>query len=205
MDTGLIDISTGYGNVNFSNVCLRITAQRLTAPFVRDSLVLSGVRTPGSGSSQSAGTRREINGVLFSDRVQLAPGTLAMLSVTKTMRGATIAQGTVLLRLRPRAAVISVCAKIPASRENFFGPSFNLFHGPADIMSVEEIELLGVRIPNRFREMFFNMDEINELIEITEITGEVAARPEISAVSTPEGVVIREVPAEPRRRITLRK
>ena len=202
---GKIECLVGYGKATLSTSTTTLAAYRVQKPFERDSLATSGMRHPGSASVHNVGAHGDLNGRMYADRTWHEPGTIVLLTSSKTYKGIPQSDGAILLRLRPGAARLSVAAKLPVGADNYLGPKFSMFTGYADILSVEEAEVLGVRIPHRFVDKFFDASQIEERFEVMELAAETAARPEFVAVATPTGTKIKEVAQAPMRRIRIRK
>jgi hypothetical protein len=203
--TGKILVTVGYGKATLRTSVTTLTAFRLSAPFTRDPLASSGQRIPGFGSVTSVGVHPDANGRMYSDRVGHDPGTIVLLTASKTRQGAPVCDAALLLRLRPGAALINTAARLPTGADNIIGDRFTVFTGNADLLSVEEAELLGVRIPRNFLQKFFNEEEVAESFFVDILQGATIERPELVAVSTPEGTKVKEVPAAPKRRLIFRK
>jgi hypothetical protein len=204
-DTELQEVGVGYGKAVFASKTLAMTSQRVKAPFIREPAATTGQRQYGNQSARNVGQHGDINGVIYGDRVKHPNGTILMLGASQKTSRAPLADAAVFVRLRAGAPLIAINCRLPVDRANYFGETACLFTGRADIMSVDEVEALGLRIPRSFVERFCEMDEIQQLFDIIEVAPEVIARPSIIAVVTPTGTEVREVSAAPVRRIKIRK
>jgi hypothetical protein len=205
MFNGKVSCMCGYGKATLSTSTTTLSAYRVQPPFARDSLVTSGMRNRGTSSMHNVGQHGEINGRMYMDTVWHDPGTIVLLTASKTFRGITQSDGGILLRLRVGAAHLNIQAALPTGLDNYLGPSFCMFSGCADLLSVEEADVLGIRIPRGYIEKFFDPEQIEERFSVTEIAAETIPRPEFMVVATPTGTKIKEVAHAPSRRIRIRK
>lgn len=197
-------IKVGYGKANLSASVTSLASQRVTAPWIRQPAATSGRRTYGTMIQSNVGPHGDINGILYGETVDHDDGTIIMLTSSKARRGSPIADGAILLRLRSGAARLAVSALLPVAQDNYYGQRYLMFEGNADILSLDEAEVLGVRVPRGYAERFFDMVQVCELFDLIELSPATAARPALAAISTASGVVIKEVAAEPTRRIRIR-
>lgn len=203
--TGLVETRIGFGKAVLSGTTVQFSAFKVTAPWNREPAQTSGKRSHGTATMSNIGAHGNINGTVYSDTVHHEPGTFLLLTCTRYHRSVPAAEGAIILRLRANAALLNVMGKIPAGQDNLFGPRFSMFRGNADILSVDEAEVLGLRVPRGFVARFFDANEIADRFEVDELMPELARRPEFVAVSTPSGVKVKEVAAAPTRRIRIRR
>lgn len=204
MTQGRASISVGFGKAVLSTSTTTLAAFCVKAPWLRDPAATSGTRQPGAAVQIDVGRNNGINSFLYSDTIAHELGTILLLTAAKTIKGSPVSDGAILLRLRHGAALINVSARLPTGSDNFAGPLFSMFQGHADILSVDEADFLGIRVPNRYVEKFFNSDEIAERFDVIELSAAVADKPQIVAVMTPSGAEFKEVAAAPARRMKLR-
>jgi hypothetical protein len=203
--SGLIETRIGFGKAILSGTTVQCHSFKVTGPWQRDNAQVCGQRRSGTATMQNVGAHGNINGTLYSDTVSFPPGTILLLTCNRSASGTMRAEGAILLRLRPGAALLNVMGKLPIGRDNLFGSQFSMFQGPADILSVDEAEVLGVRVPRGFVAKFFQADEIEDRFEVLELHPETSPRPGFAAVSTPTGVEVKEIAATPGRRMRLRR
>lgn len=203
--SGRATIRVGFGKAVLSTSTTTFSVMRVVGPWNREPAATSGVRRPGTATKHFVGAHGDMNGTLYADVVEHEPGTFLLVSASKTVKGSPVSEGSIILRLRPGAAVLNVIGKLPPASENMFGTNFSLFQGNADILSVEEAELLGLRVPRGYVDRFFDPEEIGERFDVVEITPEVTAKPEFAPIITPSGVKVVEVAAAPTRRIKVRR
>lgn len=202
--TGRVNIAVGYGKTVFPDSTTVLSALRVSAPFLRDSASTSG-RREGPGGAHEVSRHGSMHGTLYSANISHEPGTVILLTATRSIRGVKASEGAILLRLRSGAAMLEVTGLLPNARENDFGSRFRMFSGHADILSVQEASVLGIHVPARFVECYFDPDQIAERFDVAELAAETVPRPEYVVMTSPDGIVVREVTAKPHRRITIRR
>lgn len=205
MSAGCIEIRVGHGKAVLASSTTTLNAFRVSGEWTRDAAQLSGVRRPGTASQHYVGQYGNINGVLYMDSVAHEPGTFILLTAAHARGKTPASDGAIILRLRHGAPVLNVMANLPLAVDNYYGQKFCMFQGPADIMSIEEAELLGMRVPRGYVEKFFDPMQIQERFDVLELTPETAPRPELAVVTTATGVEVQEVAPAPARRMRLRK
>ena len=196
-------VQLGYGKANLANVLATYASMKVTAPFNRVTAIQSGKRI-GQQHTTPVG-RHDLNGALINSTVAHPYGTVILITASWKRRGASVRDGALFIRLRFGAPTYSIQAKVPVSHESICGDSFTVFAGMGDIMNADELALLGI-LPNRaYLEKFMSLEELEECFTITQLAGESAPRPSISAVAGPNGTVVREVLPAPQRRLIIRR
>lgn len=190
-------VELGYGKANLSSTLVTYAVMKVEKPFKRTSGANSGKRI-GSNQTHSIG-RLELTGVVINTRVEHENGTILLLQTAWRRNGAPIREGALFVRLRAGAPLYRILGKVPTGRENVFGDRFTMFSGYADILNVDELKVAGIEVNRSYPDRFMQMDELEECYEISQIAPETQARPTLSSVATPEGVVLREI-AQPRTR-----
>ncbi len=199
-----MDVSIGSGKVILPDSTTTMTVFHVTAPFNHVFAGTSGIRR-GFGSATNVNNLGTLHGTIYGNDVGFPPGSVLMVTSSRKIRGVSVSDGAILLRLRPGAAMLNVTAKLPGARENQYGQRLCMFMGHADILSVEEAAILGIMVPTRYRDKFFVAEELEERFEVSELLSEMTPRPEYVVVSTPTGIQTREVAAPIPRRIKIRK
>lgn len=200
-----ISCRIAHGKAVFKGASYEFRVFRVRGAWDRDAAITSGRRRPGTASTQHVGAHGSINGTIYSDTVEHEGGTFILLTSTRTRGASPVEEGAILLRLRPHAARIMVQGHLPATSENHYGDHVMMFEGNADILSVEEAELLGLRVPRGFVNRYFHAEEVEARFVVTELNAGVSEKPQFAAVSTATGVTVMELPAAPARRIRIRK
>lgn len=198
--TGSIEIQVGYGKAVLETSTIQMAAFKVDKPWERVAAQTSGRRRHGTATQQNVG-HPGVNGVVYSDTVGHDPNTILLLACSLTRKGSPISDGAILLRLRPGAATLNIGAKLPPARDNYLGTRFCMFQGMADILSVEEAELLGVRVPRGYVEKFFDLTQIEERLDVLEMSPASITQPELHVVSSTNGQQVVEVAAQPARRL----
>lgn len=88
--------------------------------------------------------------------------------------------------------------------ETLLGDSFNAFLGHADVLAYNELRVLGIEIPRKYRAAYMQEDELAENFEIEIVSPGSTERPVFIAVATSQGVEFKATAPEPVRRIRLR-
>lgn len=197
-----IVVQIAFGRANFSNTLVKYASMKVSAPFQRVTASSSG-RKVGSTTEIRPG-RYELNGAIIINSVEHEPGTVLSIQASWFRSGVATRDAAIFLRLRPQAAEWLIRAKVPTTYDNVCGDSFVMFQGPADIMTADELRLLGIIPSKNFVDRFMSLEEVDECFVITRLRDEVVSRPAIQAVFTPEGVEMREIAQAPRRRLRLR-
>ena len=204
MHTGNIEVQVGYGKATLATCTIQMASFKLSAPWTREAAQTSGRRRPGTATQQDVGIGN-VNGKVYSDTVGHDPNTVLLLTSSLSRGGSPISDGAVILRLRPGAATLNIGATLPPARDNFLGTRFCMFQGAADILSVEEAELLGFRIPAGYVEKFFDLEQIEERFDVMEMAPAAIAQPELQVVATSNGQQVVEIAATPQRRMRFRR
>lgn len=196
-------VTLSYGKATFSNTTATYAVMKVTPPFIRVTAVTSGKRI--GGNHYTLVGQYEHNGGLSRTTVEHPNGTVLLLQVSWKRGGAPIRDGALFLRLRAGAPMIEVCSFLPLDHENMQGDRFVSFTGYADIMGAEELMLLGIQVPRMYTDKFMTMEELEECFSLRQLASETIGRPQLSAIATATGVELREVAAEPQRRMILRR
>ena len=194
-------VTLGYGKANLSNVLATYASLKVTAPFARVSAISSGAR---HGQNVTQVGRYDLNGAVLSVRSEHENGTVMLLQSSWRRGGSLLREGGLFLRLRLGAPLYEIHAKIPRGYDNVAGESFLMFSGYADIVNPDELKLIGIEVNRSFINRFMDNDELEECYRIVQLTQGTQERPTITAIATPTGIEMREVPQAPARRLILR-
>lgn len=193
-----------FGNVNLERATTNVTCLRVQAPFQRSSAADTGKRDLRATVSVPSGKSREM-GSFRHDTVSHPYGTVVMLMSTALRRGVTYAQGTLFLRLREGAPLISIHAKLPVNHATTLGSEHEVFRGHADILTARDLDILGFTVPNRWRKTYMVEEELEELFKTTVLSKGKIDRPQLMSIATSEGtevVAIAKAPVRvPRRSV----
>lgn len=194
-------VTLGYGKANLSNVLATYASMKVTAPFARISAISAGAR---HGQTVTQVGRYELNGAVLSVRSEHENGTVILLQSSWRRGGSLLREGGLFLRLRAGAPLFEVHAKMPLGYDNVAGESFLMFSGYADIVNPDELKLIGIEVNRSFINRFMDGEELEECYRIVQLTQGTQERPTITAIATPTGIEMREVPQAPARRLILR-
>lgn len=197
--------TTTYGKVNLSNKSGSLGVFKVCDGFRRESAVTSG-RVEHSSKSHIQATRHsDIGGGFTRQRVEHEEGTVLVCQATFTKNGRVHAEGAIFLRLRGGADMIQINYLPPRGPESIISESIQAFLGEADILSWEEIRLLGIDVPRQYKQRYGEREEIDELFHVEVIRPGTIGKPTLVAVATSEGTVIKAVGTEAPRRVRFRR
>lgn len=197
-------VRVGFGKVNLKTQSAHIVAQRLRAPFVRESASTTG-KNRANWEEYPVSAIPDVNGRMYQCDVTHPNGTILYITAQWTKNRAKYMDGGLYLRLRDDAAMLNIEAKLPHGPDSRLGDRFAVFRGRADILSVDEAKLYQINTPHRVIDNFFDPEDVAECFALTEIMPERSAPPVAELVSTPQGLQTREVQAAPVRRLIMRK
>lgn len=205
MSDNLRRVSLTYGTVNLKTASATLASLRVTAPFKKESAANTGRSEQASKEYFQSTQHREIGGGFTRQRVMHPEGTLLVLQASQTKRGVMYAEAAIFLRLRAGADLLNINVKLPVSQESRLGDTLQAFVGEADILTYEEIRLLGINVPKHYIDRYGNEDELDEMFETSVVRKGNISKPQLVAVATSEGTVIRAVGTEAVRRVKIRR
>lgn len=198
-------VTLAFGKINLSKSSQTVAALRLKAPFLRDTASQTGKADLSSRQFIQATRYRDIGGGFSRQIVEHPAYTLILLQSSRTKNGQLFAEGSLILRLREGADMLSISAILPTGPESVLGDRIQVFVGEADICLPEELTLLGVAIPKYYVDRYMNQEEIDELFDVSVVRQGLINKPRLVGVATSEGMVVRAVGEEAPRRIRLRR
>jgi len=201
-DTCICTIS--YGRANYSTSSTSFACLKVAAPFVRSSGATSGKLVNGTKSWQLAGPNQSYGGFSHS-RVEHHAGTVLLFQGTRMSGGFPVSEGAIFLRLRDSGPLYEVYGRLPTSPQNVIGDEVTLGILRADMLTLDDLKLLGIEVPRTFRQRFLQGDEIAEMLSVSELQSETKPRPQMVAVATASGIQVQEVAAAPSRRLRFRR
>lgn len=127
-----------------------------------------------------------------------------MLQATTTVNATPYANACVAVRYREDGPLLKVIFR-PAPSRSAKRETHHAFVGKGDILSVEELEKLGVTPPATYIDNYFDQEEVDALFEVQKLT-EGTAKPELIEVKTPDGTTaVVTGPSRKRRKVKLRR
>ena len=195
-------VTLGFGKANLTNALATYASMKVTEPFVRVTAIGSGRKVTGGDTRTPLGNH-EAYGAIITSSVEHDAGTIIMVSASHKRGASLIREGALFFRLRHGAPLLQVDAMLPLDQVNRIGDRFTIFSGYADLMTVAELKLLGVEVPRSWINRFMAPDELAECFVVTVLRPETIPRPQLTAVATADGIEMREVAQEPRRRLRL--
>lgn len=198
-------VSVCYGKIVLKNAGQSVAALRITAPFKKESATQTGRAEMSSREFMQATRYRDVGGGFTRQRVMHPEGTVIALQATRTRGGVNFAEGAIFLRLRSDADHLLITSILPHGQESILGDRIQIFQGAADILTPEEVSILGLHMPTMYRKRYFNQDELDELFDISVVRKGNVTKPQLVALTTSEGPVVRVIGQEAGRRIKIRK
>lgn len=201
--TGTVTPRIFAGSVNLSNASITLACMRVSAGWDRASAISSGRQHPERTKWHPASQTPTEKG--FMECMVTHPeGTILCIQSQYTRNRMMHAQGAIFVRLRENGPIQEIKLKLPTNQRTLLGDSLVIFNGCADIVSLEELSVLGVHPPRAWRNVYCNRDEILELFTCRELVAAKSPRPVFASVATGEGVKIVEV-AQPAVRLPRRR
>lgn len=197
--------SVSFGKANFSSASHTVAVLAVSAPFKRETVLNAGRAEHSSKEYFQSSRFRDQGGGFTRQRVSLPEGTLVALQATRTTRGLVTAEATIFLRIREGADQLIINSLVPAAPESFLGDAIQSFSGAADILTADELSVLGIRVPGGYARRYCEPEEIRELFEVQVVRKGNMSKPQLVAMATSEGVVVRAVGSEGQRRIKIRR
>ena len=193
-------ISVGYGKVTFSTSSATLSGFVVDAPFVR---TLTSKKLPKVGSTMRipVSAHPDIDGWLFQDTVNVEDGTICLVQMSFKFRGSGLRDGAIFIRTRKDGQGLLVKATLPHDpRSTLSTNKHTVFAGAGDILTIEDLDKLGITPPGNFVSAFMDEDEIAECFDIT-VTSEAKSEPPIEEThETPEGRQVKlRIDRNPRR------
>lgn len=200
-----LPVKLTYGKINLSSQSQRLSVWRVKPPFNVESATTTGRKLNTYSSRSQSATSSPDGGGFTTMTVEHDIGTVIKLQASRTRNSRAAADGWLFLRLRASAPRLQVLLSLVHGRESLLGENLIIFEGNADVLTEEELDVLGFHVPGRKRATYMNPDEVAELFQVTELTAGTASRPVYSRIATAAGVTVAAVAAEPVRRIRMRR
>lgn len=194
-----------FGKVNFRDASQSVAVLAASAPFKRETALNAGRAEQSSKQYLQATRNRDIGGGFTRQRIMFPEGTLLVLQAARTERGVLKAEAVIFLRVREGADHLVIHSHIPTAPDGYLGSSVQIFTGEADILTAEEVCVTGVRVPHMYIKRYCNEDEVQELFEIQVARKGNLTKPQLVAMSTSEGLVVKAIGSEASRRIKIRR
>lgn len=192
----------GVGKANLSTAFASYSSFAVSAPFLREGALNKGKRI-GAWTTTNVGTT-DHNGVLHGVLLDVPEGTVVLVQASGRRNGSPVRDAAVFLALRAHGPLVSIEARLPLGRDNVLGESFTLFRANADILGVEDLDILGIEPSDNFKDRFMNDEEIDECFNVQVLMDGLVPKPRAEEVVSPEGVIMRALPQAPRRKMRIR-
>lgn len=188
-----------YGNQSFSHNSSKLTCYALQASGEQKKLKRIAMHHVVGGGPSDAGIAADkkdsgVYGTYYRKQFPAKENTLILISATQTVNGAVYSTGSLLLRLRSKAALIALQAKLPPSPLAKFS-TICAFTGRADIVDITKPILYG--IPDKvlvdslgksfIKDNMTDTQELAELFKIEVIAGEKSPLGKTKKITTVKG------------------
>lgn len=168
-------ISCGYGKAVFSTSSATLSGFAVEAPFVR-TLTSKRFTKRSATLRIPVSNTPDIDGFLFMDTVDVPDGTICMVQMSFKYRGSGLRDGAIFIRVREEGAGYLIKAILPHDpRSVLTSNKHTVFAGAGDILTIEDLDKLGITPPANFVSAFMDEEEVRECFEI------VSTRPQRSA------------------------
>lgn len=197
-----VTICAAFGTMNFRSTRGVLNFFKVTAPFSKQFGVAVGGATTQIPVSHCPRVHGYITRLL---NCSVDTGEVYLVQGSRDVNGSRVLDGAVFVRPRVGADFICVTYKAPPSPDSIIeNNELTAFMGPADIMSVEELERLGFVIPRGFRSTYLDEEEIDELFSVKVVVPGQVSKPVLAVATNESGEkVVMEVAAKPRRIVRL--
>jgi hypothetical protein len=193
-------ISCGYGKMTFSTASVTLAGFVVEAPFIR-TLTSKKLQKVGSTNRTPVSAHPDIDGWLFQDTVEVEDGTVCMVQMSYKYRGSGLRDGAIFIRTRKNGRGLLITAKLPSDPRSILSSNrHTVFAGAGDILTVEELNALGIEPNGNFVRAFMDPEEVEECFDIL-VTGEEKEAPPIEEThTTAEGEQVKlRIDRTPRR------
>ena len=177
-------VSVCYGKIVLKNSGQTVASLRVTAPFKKESAAQTGRAEQSSREFMQATRYKDVGGGFTRQRVMHPEGTVIVLQATRTRNGMSFAEAAIFLRLRNDADHLMITSILPTGPESILGDRIQVFQGAADILTPDEVCILGLHMPSLYRKRYFNADELAELFEVAVVRKGSVSKPQLVALST---------------------
>lgn len=194
-----------YGSQTFSTTSAKISTFALL-PGDRKRTFPSRVMTEVGRRMHAASIDgHKLHGYWYTARYEHVEGMLLMIQMMSTVLRARRNNAAMLISLRESAESLLVQARISPHREAVFD-TISAFVGRGDIISPAEAIELGYVLDTGYINTFFDMEEIEEVFDVSVLAAGTSDRPEVIEVSTVGGKKIKVLSApKPKRKVVVRR
>lgn len=132
----------------------------VTAPW-KQELAGAKLLKQGSPSMIPCGSG-DTNGVLFQQILLPEDGTVLGVRHSKMTNGRSSADACIFVRVRSDGGNIRIHGKVPRARNTALPPEVLAFSGKGDILTYNDMAMLGLSVPKNFRFLFMEQEEVEE-------------------------------------------
>lgn len=195
----------GFGKAVFDTGSITIAAFVVEEKFTR-TFVSKKCAMLAKTSRYPTTNYPDISGFLFSDTVEAPEGTVICIQASEKMRGKPIRAGALFIRVRAQGAAMLVTCHIPHNGKCTLASHDHIvFSGRGDILSLDDLEALGMAPHSGYVSSFMDEEELAECYAIQVVSPEVAPAPvaEVHIAASGDKIVLNV--ATPMRRVRIRR
>ena len=194
-------VQIGYGKINFPRKSMSLSGFVVEDGFKR-VLVSKRYAKVGRTNVQPVSNTPDLDGYLYTDNVNVPDGTIICIQASSRVRGMSVADGAIFIRVREAGAGLLIRAKLPAGG---LSTVHCVFSGHGDILAFDELAAEAITVPDNFAKGFMAVDEIDELFTVTEIVPARVAPPRLEVHISDSGKEVKLNVIKPARRMRIRK
>lgn len=181
-------VSITYGKITFPKASAVIAAFSVKPPYIR--VLASKAHPKVGGTTRHAAGNQPHDGFLVTECVNVPEDTILLLQMQRRQGGCSIADGAIFLRVRAKAALVSVTALLPRYHGSALGDRHSVFEGRADVLTVKDLPTVGIDPGSNYLRGFCNQEEIDECYSIRELWAAVAPAPRNTVVTSSTGEIV---------------
>lgn len=198
-----VTVALGFGKAAFPRASCTVAMLQVEAPFVR-SLATKKLSRKGMQATISSG-KLSMDGAFYAGSYEVPEGTILFVQANQTRGGNRIADAVIPLRVRAKGPFISVLAHLPRDARNLIGDSICVFDGRADVLTLEELQALGIEPSPGYINGYMNPEEVEECFMVSVLQPEIEAAPTVVIVTNSSGEAVALKSTAVRRRMRIRK
>lgn len=202
--TDISVVKLAFGKINLPRASGTLSAWKIEAPF-KKTLGVGAGQALGQVSYMEATTLGKHGGGFSSRNVNFPEGTILMVQGSTSRNGMPYNSASLFLRLRSSAAYIIIKYKMPVAPESMLGDRIISFNGRADVVTAEELRVMGIEVARGFETTYLNPEEQAELFDVEILQPEISPPPTHVRIATSQGVEVKSVAPAPVRRMRIRR
>ena len=197
-------LAVGYGKVHFRNASASLSAFSVKPPF--DRVLASKAHNSIGTSTKPVSDTNHVRGAVISNLLEVDDGTVLCVQMSQTFNGGSIRDGAIFLRARSTGPNMEIRSKLPIEAEGYnVGGEHVVFVGRADVLTLLDLNELGIVPTKNFIYGFMDEYEVEECFTVTTTAREKEPKPVIEMVESSSGKLVEIVVSRAPRRIRIRK